>query len=85
MFSSAIRVYMILGGFYLFGMSRWEIEKIVNELKAEGVKKVAPCHCSGDLSRRICKKLYGDDCILVGAGKRLELVDAFPTTTINNR
>ncbi len=82
-FNSTAKAYMVIGGFHLSGMSGSQIRGIVNYLKKEGVKKVAPCHCSGDLARRIFKKEYGNDCILAGAGKKFELIDAFPATTIN--
>ncbi len=81
MFGSVSRVYMVLGGFHLCWMNGFQIRGIVNGLKKEGVKKVAPCHCSGNLARKIFKKVYGNGCILVGAGKRFELMDAFPAKT----
>jgi 7,8-dihydropterin-6-yl-methyl-4-(beta-D-ribofuranosyl)aminobenzene 5'-phosphate synthase len=75
-------VYLVLGGFHLCGMNEWQIRRIVNELKKEGIRKLAPSHCSGDACRRIFKKAYGNNCILIGAGKRLEEVDALPVSTI---
>ncbi len=82
-FNSTAKAYMVIGGFHLSGMGGSQIRGIVNYLKKEGVKKVAPCHCSGDLARKIFKKEYGNDFIPAGAGKRIELIDAFPPTTIN--
>jgi 7,8-dihydropterin-6-yl-methyl-4-(beta-D-ribofuranosyl)aminobenzene 5'-phosphate synthase len=82
MFDSSSKVYLVLGGFHLCGMSEWQIRRIVNELKREGVEKVAPSHCSGDTCRRIFKEAYGNNCILIGAGKRLKIVDALPAPTI---
>lgn len=81
--SSTAKVYMVIGGFHLCGMSGSQIRGIVDGLKKEGVKRVAPCHCSGDLARKIFKKEYNNDFILAGAGKRIGLIDAFPPTTIN--
>ncbi len=66
-------VYLVLGGFHLCWMNAWQIKGIVNGVKKEGVKIVAPCHCSGDLARSTFKKAYGESFILVGAGKRLEI------------
>ena len=82
MFGSSSKVYMVLGGFHLIGMNESQVRSIANELKREGVRKVAPSHCSGDACRRIFKKAYGNSCILIGAGKRLEVVDALPVSTI---
>ncbi|MBW2038479.1 MAG: MBL fold metallo-hydrolase [Deltaproteobacteria bacterium] len=70
-------VYLVLGGFHLCWMNLSQVKRIVNRVKKEGVKKVAPCHCSGDLARKQFKKAYGNDFILVGAGKKTKIKDAF--------
>jgi len=70
-------VYLVLGGFHLCWMSLSRVKKIVNGAKKEGVKKVAPCHCSGDIARQQFEKVYEKDFILVGAGKTITIKDAF--------
>jgi 7,8-dihydropterin-6-yl-methyl-4-(beta-D-ribofuranosyl)aminobenzene 5'-phosphate synthase len=70
-------VYLVLGGFHLCWMSLSKVKKIINGVKKEGVKKVAPCHCSGDIARKQFEKAYGKDFILVGAGKTITIEDAF--------
>jgi 7,8-dihydropterin-6-yl-methyl-4-(beta-D-ribofuranosyl)aminobenzene 5'-phosphate synthase len=70
-------VYLVLGGFHLVGMSRDQIAGVVDRVKDQGVKKVAPCHCSGDLAREHFAEVYGDDFILAGAGKTIIIKDAF--------
>ena len=70
-------VYLVLGGFHLCWMNGWQVKKIVNGVKKEKVKKVAPCHCSGDLARKLFEKAYGRDFILVGCGKKIRVKDAF--------
>ena len=70
-------VYLVLGGFHLCWMSLSKVKKIINGVKKEGVKKVAPCHCSGDIARKQFEKAYGKDFILVGAGKAITIKDAF--------
>ena len=70
-------VYLVLGGFHLCWMSLSKVKRIINGVKKEGVKKVAPCHCSGDLARKQFEKAYGKDFILVGAGKTITIKDAF--------
>jgi 7,8-dihydropterin-6-yl-methyl-4-(beta-D-ribofuranosyl)aminobenzene 5'-phosphate synthase len=52
---------------------RMDILGIVDGIKKEGVEKVAPCHCSGDLARSTFEKVYGENFILVGVGRRLEI------------
>jgi len=70
-------VYLVLGGFHLCWMSLSKVKRIINGVKKEGVKKVAPCHCSGDLARKQFEKAYGKDFILVGAGKTITIKDTF--------
>ena len=70
-------VYLVLGGFHLSGMDGWQIEKIIKGIKNENVEKVAPCHCSGDLARKLFKKAYGENFILTGCGKKIKIKNAF--------
>jgi len=67
------RVYLVIGGFHLSGVSLTQIESIISSFIQLGVEKVAPCHCSGDGARRLFEKGYGDDYIEVGVGKRISL------------
>jgi 7,8-dihydropterin-6-yl-methyl-4-(beta-D-ribofuranosyl)aminobenzene 5'-phosphate synthase len=71
------RVYLVLGGFHLCWMNTWQIKGILNGIEKEKVEKVAPCHCSGDLARKLFKTAYGKDFILVGCGKKIKIKDAF--------
>ncbi len=66
-------IYLSLGGYHLGRTSRAQIEKIVREFRELGVKKVAPTHCSGDLTRALFKEAYGDDFIQAGVGKVIEV------------
>jgi 7,8-dihydropterin-6-yl-methyl-4-(beta-D-ribofuranosyl)aminobenzene 5'-phosphate synthase len=66
-------VHLVLGGFHLCWLNALQIKGIVNGVKKEGVEKVAPCHCSGDLARSTFEKVYGENFILVGVGRRLEI------------
>jgi len=66
-------VYLVLGGFHLGGASAAEIATIVEDFQQLGVQKVAPCHCSGDLARRLFEEAYGEDFIPAGVGIRLEV------------
>jgi 7,8-dihydropterin-6-yl-methyl-4-(beta-D-ribofuranosyl)aminobenzene 5'-phosphate synthase len=62
-------VYLVLGGFHLGGKSRTEIEGILSEFRRLGVRKVAPCHCTGEQAIRMFRQEYGEDFIQAGAGK----------------
>jgi len=66
-------VYLLLGGFHLDGQSTSSIESIVQTIRNLGVKKVAPCHCTGDLARGLFRQHYGQDFIDVGVGKNISI------------
>ena len=70
-------VYLVLGGFHLCWMNTLQVKRIINGVKKEKAEKVAPCHCSGDLARKLFEKTYGTDFILVGCGKKIKIKDAF--------
>ena len=67
------RVHLVMGGFHLRGELPSRLESIADELVQLSVKKVAPCHCSGDEPRRLFKKKFGSNYIESGVGKRIEL------------
>jgi len=70
-------VYLVLGGFHLCWMNIWQIKDIVEGVREEEVEKVAPCHCSGNLAREHFEKTYEENFILSGAGKKIEIKNAF--------
>ena len=71
-------VYLVLGGFHLCWMNVWQIRGIIKGVEKKGVKKIAPCHCSGDLARKLFNEAYEDNFILAGVGKRIKVKNAFP-------
>jgi 7,8-dihydropterin-6-yl-methyl-4-(beta-D-ribofuranosyl)aminobenzene 5'-phosphate synthase len=64
-------VDLVLGGFHLGGEPIGRLESIVGELRQLSVRKVGPCHCSGDVTRRIFRERYGAGYIDIGVGKRI--------------
>jgi len=68
-------VYLAMGGFHLSGAGQGRIKAVIEEFRRLGVQRVAPCHCSGDLTRRSFKASYGEACILVGVGSRLHVLE----------
>ena len=67
------RVYLVMGGFHLSGTSSTQIESIIDSFEQLTVKKVAPCHCSGENTRQLFAAHYGDDYIESGVGTRISL------------
>ena len=66
-------VYLTMGGFHLSGAATPEIESVIQGFRRLGVRKVAPCHCSGDETRRLFKEEYREDYINSGAGKKIAI------------
>jgi 7,8-dihydropterin-6-yl-methyl-4-(beta-D-ribofuranosyl)aminobenzene 5'-phosphate synthase len=68
-------VHLVLGGFHLGGASETTIAGIAETLQQLGVRRVAPCHCSGDVARRLFGEAYGEDFVPAGVGSRLKAGD----------
>jgi len=66
------RIFLVLGGFHLYEHTRSEVEDIAAEFKNMGIRKVAPCHCSGREPMEVFRKEYRDDFIEFRAGARIE-------------
>jgi 7,8-dihydropterin-6-yl-methyl-4-(beta-D-ribofuranosyl)aminobenzene 5'-phosphate synthase len=66
-------IYVITGGFHLGGTPEREIQTIVKELKALGVRKIGPSHCTGDRAIAAFRKAWGRDCIDAGCGAVIEI------------
>jgi 7,8-dihydropterin-6-yl-methyl-4-(beta-D-ribofuranosyl)aminobenzene 5'-phosphate synthase len=65
-------VYFVLGGFHLYEMNLEQINNVVGELKSLGVKKVAPCHCTGEKAISVFEKEFKKDFIKIGAGSIID-------------
>jgi 7,8-dihydropterin-6-yl-methyl-4-(beta-D-ribofuranosyl)aminobenzene 5'-phosphate synthase len=66
-------LFLIAGGFHLKKATRETIDNMIRALKAIGVKKVSPLHCTGALAQAVFKRAWGRDYIGLTAGKVLEL------------
>jgi len=66
-------IHLVLGGFHLGGRSKVVIRRIIADFRYLGVRKVAPCHCSGDRARAMFAEEYGDDCVLCGVGGKIAI------------
>lgn len=68
-------VYLVLGGFHLQGGDADRTMRIVRRLKAIGVEKVGPSHCTGDLALKAFLEEWGEDFIRLGCGEKFTLGD----------
>jgi 7,8-dihydropterin-6-yl-methyl-4-(beta-D-ribofuranosyl)aminobenzene 5'-phosphate synthase len=65
--------YLLMGGFHLGSRSDDEIRTIIKRLKALGVKKVAPSHCTGDTAIGMFRDAWKNDFIEGGLGAIIEV------------
>jgi len=65
-------VDLLLGGFHLLRSGETTLRHVAAELLALGVRRVAPTHCSGDLTREVFKEIFGLHYIEAGVGLVLE-------------
>ncbi len=68
-------ILFVMGGFHLEWAGRGKIEKIISIFKQLGVRYAGPCHCSGERSRKLFEKRFGENYINIGAGKVITLAD----------
>lgn len=66
------QIDLLLGGFHLGGTRQAKVHSIIDSLRKLGVKRVGPCHCTGDEAIKLFKRAYKEDFIEVGVGSRIE-------------
>ena len=64
---------LVLGGFHLGSKTDSEVEGIGASLRRLGVKRVAPCHCTGERAMRILKDSFGLRYIEAKSGTSIEV------------
>ncbi|MFH1643962.1 MAG: MBL fold metallo-hydrolase [bacterium] len=66
-------ILLVIGGFHLLNKNETELKKIIEHFKNLNIKYVAPCHCSGDLTRKLFSAQYKKKYINAGVGKIIEI------------
>lgn len=61
-------IALIVGGFHLGSLSRVYSKKVAQQLKSLGVKKIAPCHCTGKKAIKMFAQEFGEKFIKMGVG-----------------
>lgn len=61
-------VALVMGGFHLSGASRGRIKRIIGDFRGMGVRRVAPCHCTGDSARQMFADAFGEAYAPAGVG-----------------
>lgn len=63
------KIYSVIGGFHLKNSTTKEILNVHDKLKDLGIKKIGPCHCSGEEAIGLFNKNLGENFIEISAGK----------------
>jgi 7,8-dihydropterin-6-yl-methyl-4-(beta-D-ribofuranosyl)aminobenzene 5'-phosphate synthase len=69
--ASGGQIHALLGGFHMAGMGQAEIGQVIAGLKDLHVRRVGPCHCSGDAAREAMRRAFEDGYLDIGVGARL--------------
>ncbi len=64
-------LYLVGGGFHLENYNREQIAAAIDSLKALGVQKVAPTHCTGDAGREMFRAAWGENFVRLDLGSHL--------------
>lgn len=70
---SGKKVYLLMGGSHWMGASPSEIEQRLEALRALGVKKVAPSHCTGEAAINRFLQHWRGDFVAGGCGVVIEI------------
>ena len=66
-------VYAVLGGLHLKDAWSTEINSTIAELRSMGVRKVGPCHCSGEQARERMSRVFGKRYLSLSVGSQISL------------
>ena len=68
-------VHLTMGGFHHRDERLSSLHKIIETFKELGVTKVCPSHCTGDISRSLFKKIYGQNFVPGGVGSTFKFAN----------
>jgi len=60
----------VLGGFHLASASEQGLSRVIASLKALGVRRVGPCHCSGERAMAMMREAFGEGYVHLAVGAR---------------
>jgi 7,8-dihydropterin-6-yl-methyl-4-(beta-D-ribofuranosyl)aminobenzene 5'-phosphate synthase len=70
-------VLLALGGFHLSGESAREMKNIISGLQQLGVRKLAPCHCTGTAAKEFFQQTWRENYLEVGVGRVISGKDLY--------
>ena len=66
-------VALVTGGFHMLQMTDEQIRHTIDELRALGVKRAGPSHCSGDRTRELFREAFGPNYLVGDLGSILTI------------
>ncbi len=65
---------LVYGGYHLLPYDEATIRRVAREMRDEqGVKRAAPCHCTGPLGFKVFAEIYGEGFELAGLGAEVAI------------
>lgn len=64
---------LVIGGFHLSDRSRSDVQVVIEDLLALGVRRVAPCHCTGADATAEFEAGFGSGFVPCGVGTRITI------------
>jgi 7,8-dihydropterin-6-yl-methyl-4-(beta-D-ribofuranosyl)aminobenzene 5'-phosphate synthase len=66
-------VALLMGGFHLLRLGEREIGETARALRAAGVERIAPSHCTGEAAVERLREVFGSDFVESGCGAVIEI------------
>ncbi|MCG8510896.1 MAG: hypothetical protein MI741_16860, partial [Rhodospirillales bacterium] len=66
-------IHAILGGFHLRDAKKDQIADLIREIKALGVRRMGPSHCTGDAQTRDFAAAWGGEFLPFGCGAVIQV------------
>lgn len=64
---------LVLGGLHLLGKKKQDVRAIAAELKKMGVKRIAPCHCTGKKAMAVLEAAFASSYVGVTVGSQIRV------------
>jgi len=61
-------IFAVLGGFHLASLTGEEVDDVISGLKALGVRRCGPAHCTGEVAQTRMRDAFGTGFIEMGVG-----------------
>jgi len=65
------KIYAVIGGMHLLNASPKRITNTIKAFQKYEIQKIIPMHCTGQKAMEVFKNVFGDKCLLLGAGDKI--------------